>query len=74
MTGAIASVLKLAGSVSVYCNWIRKYVWPATSISVQQHGQLALETDPYVRYPSLLLGRQATNKQLLQAAVARPET
>ena len=30
----------LVGPVSVYCDWVRKKVWPATSFSMQQHLKL----------------------------------
>ena len=45
--GVIGSVLGLVGPVSVYCDWVRLKVWPATSISVWQHVQLSEQVRPW---------------------------
>ena len=44
--GVIGSVLALVGPVSVYCDWVRWKVWPATSISVWQHVKLSEQVRP----------------------------
>ena len=49
--GVKGSVLRLVGSVSVYCDWVRWRVGSATSISVWQHIKLSEQIRP------MLLGR-----------------
>ena len=44
--GVIGSVLGLVGPVSVYCDWVRWKVGPATSISVWQHVKLSEQNRP----------------------------
>ena len=44
--GVIGSVLGLVGPASVYCDWARRKVWSATSISVWQHVQLSEQIRP----------------------------
>ena len=44
--GVIGSSLGLVGLVSVYCDWVRRKVWSATSISVWQHVQLSEQIHP----------------------------
>ena len=43
----IGSVLGLVGPVSVYCDWVRWKVWPATSISMWQHVKLSEQVRPW---------------------------
>ena len=56
MPGVIGSVPRLVGPVSVYCDWVRRKVGSATSISVWQHVKLSEQSWDV---------KQATNKQLL---------
>ena len=44
--GVIGSGLGLVGLVSVYCDWVRWKIWPATSISVWQHVKLSEQVHP----------------------------
>ena len=44
--GIKGSALGLVGLVSVYCDWVRWKVWPATSISVWQHVKLLSSSVP----------------------------
>ena len=44
--GVIGSVLGLVDPVSVYCDWVRWKVWPATSNSVWQHVKLSEQVRP----------------------------
>ena len=43
----IGSVLGLVDPVSVYCDWERQKVWPATSLSVWQHITLSEQICPW---------------------------
>ena len=50
----MASVLRLAGWVSVYCDWVRQQAWSVTSYSVWQHTLLSMQIHP--TYPLHIAG------------------
>ena len=63
--GVIGSVLGLIGPVSVYCDWLRWKVWPATSVSVWQHVKLPEQVRPWDTLAYCWDIKQPTNKQTL---------
>ena len=66
--GVIGSVLGLVGLVSVYCDWVRRKVWSATSISVWQPVNCLSRPVPEIRlHVAETLSNQPTNKPCLQA-------
>ena len=61
--GVIGSALGLVGLVSVYCDWVRKKVWSATSISVWQQVKLSEQIRPWDTLACCWDVKQSTNKQ-----------
>ena len=56
----------LVGQVSVYCGWVRRKVWSATSISVRQHLKLSEQIRPCDALACCWDLKQPTNEQTAQ--------
>ena len=61
--GVIGSMLGLVGPVSVYCDWARRKVWSATSVSVWQGVELSEQIRPRDTLACWWDVKQATNQQ-----------
>ena len=68
-SGNTGSALGLVGLVSVYCDWVRKKVWSATSVSVWQHVQMSEQIRPW---NTLSCCRDCKQQQLCGPVVRRP--